>query len=54
MQEIMFILCISRRREFLGCSWLKANKHILAPNITHLTDRFNHSSRLVASEIMSR
>lgn len=41
-------------REFLGQAWMKDDKNVRAPNILLMTRRFNHVSRLVASEILSR
>ncbi|XP_048583532.1 ras-specific guanine nucleotide-releasing factor 1 isoform X2 [Nematostella vectensis] len=40
--------------EFLNLAWMKQDKHIRAPNILRVSQRFNETSALVASEILKR
>ncbi|OWA52235.1 Ras-specific guanine nucleotide-releasing factor 2 [Hypsibius exemplaris] len=42
-----------RSEEFLGMAWMKDSKAQKAPNILLITKRFNETSRLVVSEIIS-
>jgi hypothetical protein len=41
-------------REFLNQAWQRENKHVIAPNIIRMINRFNQISYWVATEILTK
>ncbi|XP_065059652.1 ras-specific guanine nucleotide-releasing factor 2-like isoform X2 [Rhopilema esculentum] len=48
------LLSIIPAREFLDTAWMKDDKDVAAPNILRVINNFNMTSRLIASDILSK
>jgi len=48
------LLSVIPAREFLDTAWMKDEKDVIAPNILRVINNFNLTSRLIASDILSK